>query len=79
MYREFTPTGKVIITDSFGKARVFKDAVSADKFENHILRDFTEQEKKLPELTPKEQIRTMFNEILGLNPIPNLWPKNLVE
>lgn len=79
-YREVLPDGKVIITDSSGNVRIFRNSKSANYYESLTTSDSSwAKAKRLPELTPKEQIRTMFNEVLGPDPIPNLWPKDLLN
>lgn len=74
-YREVLPTGKIAITDTSGNVRIFNNHTDANYWEYNNNTGFRWQTARRQKLTPKEQIRTMFNEILGSDPIP----KNLVN
>ncbi len=65
-YREVLPNGSIAVTDNCGRIRLFKTHTDANYYESNNNPDFSwAKAKRLPELTPKEQIRTMFNEILA--------------
>lgn len=79
-HRVQLPSGSIAVTDNSGSVRLFKTHTDANYYESNNNPDFSwAKAKRLPELTPKQQIRTMFSEILGPDPIPNLWPKDLLK
>jgi len=64
-YREQLPSGKVVITDDSGRVRIFNNHTDANYWEYNNNPGFSwAKAKRLPELTPKEQIRKMFNDCL---------------
>lgn len=72
-YREQLPSGNVVVSDDYGKVRIFKNHTDADYYESRNNPDFSWATKLFKKslftaegklLTPQEQIEAMFNEVL---------------